>query len=55
MNGKPQPFDKPHLKIMNATHFAVVEQLSDSVLSATDSTGTSRQVLVTSSNNLLYT
>jgi hypothetical protein len=38
MNGKPQPFDKPHLKIMNATHFAVVEQLSDSVPSATDST-----------------
>ena len=38
MNGKPQPFGSPHLKIVNATHFAVVEQLSDSVRSETEST-----------------
>jgi hypothetical protein len=37
-NGKPWPFDSPHLKIVNATHFAVVAQLSDSVRSEADST-----------------
>ncbi len=38
VNGKPEPFGSPHLKIVNATHFIVVEQLSDSVPSETDST-----------------
>ena len=41
-NGKPWPFDSPHLKIVNATHFAVVAQHSDSVPSETDSTSKSR-------------
>lgn len=38
VNGKPEPFGSPHLKIVNATHFIVVEQMSDSVASQTDST-----------------
>jgi hypothetical protein len=38
VNGKPETFGSPHLKIVNETHFAVVEQLSDSIRSASDST-----------------
>lgn len=38
VNGQPAPFGSPHLKIVNETHFAVVEELSDSIRSASDST-----------------